>query len=56
MRVRPTITPRASDRQYGAYSPENAGTMYMPSEESTLVAIASIYASPPRPTRTSELD
>ena len=56
MRVRPTITPRASDRQYGAYSPENAGTMYMPSEESTLVAIASIYTSPPRSTRTSELD
>ena len=56
IRVRPTITPRASDRQYGAYSPEKAGTMYMPSELSTLVAIASIYASLPRTSPTSALD
>ena len=27
-RVSPAITPRASLRQYGAYSPENAGTKY----------------------------
>ena len=31
-RVRPTITPRASSRQYGANKPENAGTKTTPSE------------------------
>src|SRR3954452_10751078 len=34
-RVRPTITPRASSRQYGAKSPENAGTKTTPPESST---------------------
>lgn len=45
IRVNPTKTPRASDRQCGAYSPENAGTTYMPSLLSTLVAMASIYVN-----------
>ena len=34
-RVRPATTPRASERQYGAKSPENAGTKYTPPLSST---------------------
>ncbi len=34
-RVRPTMAPRASERQYGANRPENAGTMYTPPLSST---------------------
>ena len=34
-RVSPTIAPRASGRQYGANSPENAGTKYAPPLSST---------------------
>ena len=37
-RVRPTIAPRASDRQYGANRPENAGTKYAPPLSSTVLA------------------
>jgi hypothetical protein len=37
-RVRPTSAPRASDRQYGANRPENAGTKYAPPLSSTLDA------------------
>ena len=34
----PTIAPRASDRQYGANSPEKAGTKYTPPLSSTSAA------------------
>ena len=37
-RVRPTMAPRASERQYGAKRPENAGTMYTPPLSSTEAA------------------
>ncbi|CAM5607209.1 hypothetical protein SVIOM74S_06399 [Streptomyces violarus] len=37
-RVSPVTTPRASERQYGANRPENAGTMYAPPLSSTLAA------------------
>ena len=40
-RVRPTIAPRASGRQYGANRPENAGTKYTPPLSSTLAASSS---------------
>ena len=38
----PTIAPRASDRQYGANSPENAGTKYTPPLSVTGPASASL--------------
>ena len=41
-RVRPTSAPRASDRQYGANRPENAGTKYAPPLSSTVLASSSI--------------
>ena len=41
-RVSPTSAPRASDRQYGANRPENAGTKYAPPLSSTVFASASI--------------
>ncbi len=41
-RVRPTITPRASGRQYGANRPEKAGTKYTPPLSGTPPARASI--------------
>jgi hypothetical protein len=41
----PTIAPRASDRQYGANRPENAGTKYTPPLSSTWRANVS---TPPR--------
>ncbi len=40
-RVRPTIAPRASLRQYGANRPENAGTKYTPPLSSTVIASSS---------------
>ena len=40
-RVSPAITPRASLRQYGAKSPENAGTKYTPPLSSTVLARSS---------------
>ena len=42
----PTIAPRASERQYGANSPENAGTKYTPPLSSTWRASASLCAAP----------
>ena len=44
-RERPTMTPRASARQYGAKSPENAGTKYRPALSGTLAASASISSA-----------
>ena len=41
-RVRPTSAPRASERQYGANRPENAGTKYAPPLSSTVLASSSI--------------
>lgn len=43
--VRPTITPRASDRQRGASSPLNAGTKYTPAVSPTLAASSSDSAA-----------
>src|SRR3712207_9453800 len=43
-RVSPAITPRASDFQYGANRPENAGTKYTPPLSSTVFASASTSA------------
>ena len=43
-RVRPANTPRASDFQYGANRPENAGTMYIPPLSSTVLASSSTSA------------
>ncbi len=53
-RVIPTIAPRACGSQYGAPSPESAGTKYTPAASGTLPASASISeALPmmPRPSR-----
>ncbi len=44
-RVRPAITPRASERQYGANRPEKAGTKYAPPLSSTVLARVSISAA-----------
>jgi hypothetical protein len=44
-RVSPTSAPRASGRQYGANSPENAGTKYAPPLSSTVRASASTSAA-----------
>ena len=44
-RDRPTIAPRASDLQYGANRPENAGTKAMPPVSSTSAARASVSAA-----------
>lgn len=43
--VRPAMTPRASERQYGANRPENAGTKYAPPLSSTERARVSISAA-----------
>ena len=45
-RESPTIAPRASERQYGANSPENAGTKYTPPLSSTCRASDSLCAAP----------
>ena len=42
----PTMAPRASDRQYGANSPENAGTKYTPPLSSTWRASDSLSDAP----------
>ena len=44
-RVRPQITPRASERQRGAKRPEKAGTITQPSLSGTLAASASTSAA-----------
>ena len=41
------MTPRASGRQYGAKSPEKAGTKYTPPVSGTLRARASLSAAFP---------
>ena len=42
----PTIAPRASERQYGANNPENAGTKYTPPLSATWRASVSLSAAP----------
>ena len=42
----PTIAPRASERQYGANSPEKAGTKYTPPLSDTWPAKPSISDAP----------
>ncbi len=42
----PTIAPRASERQYGANRPENAGTKYIPPLSSTDRASVSDSSAP----------
>src|SRR5579875_3564748 len=52
--VRPAITPRASLRQYGANSPEKAGTKYTPPLSSTVLASVSTSAEVETLARTVE--